>query len=149
MFVDRSKAYATFDLNGATPGLYDVIADNYCSDRDTLFQAFEITEGISPVLSLFVITPPNVRANRVTSFTVEYMNTGNTDLYNPKILIKSEGGAPIALSVDELPLNQQELTLALTEPGGPPGKLRPGYLGSRVIYTKSTGPLGFTIMIIH
>jgi subtilase family serine protease/streptogramin lyase len=148
VFVNRSRVYATFDLSDAVPGLYDVIADNYCADRDTLFQAFEITEGISPVLGLFVITPPNVRANRVTSFTVEYMNTGNIDLYDPKILIKSEGGAPIALTVDELSQHMQEMTLSLTEPGGPPGILRPGYLGSRIIYTKSTGPLGFTIMIL-
>jgi len=148
-FQDRTSAYTTFNLEGLTEGLYDVVADKYCNDRDTLFQAFEIKEGLKPELGLNVISPPNVRTNRVTSFTVEFANLGNVDLIEPTILVKSEGGAPIALNVDDLNQNFQELTLQLSEENGPPGRLRPGYIGTVVIYTKSTGPLGFTIVKLN
>jgi subtilase family serine protease len=147
LFVDRSRIYATFNLQGASPGIYDMIADNYCMNHDTLFQSFEITNSIKPELGLATITPPNVRANRITSFTIEYTNLGNTNLIDPVIVVKSEGGAPIGLAVEDLVNNQQQLTLHLKEDNGPPGILRPGYLGTIVIYTRSTGPLGFTILI--
>jgi hypothetical protein len=123
------------------------MADNYCANHDTLFQAFEITSGVKPELGLATITPPNVRANRITSFTIEFTNLGNTNLYNPVIVVQSQGGAPIALNLDDLVSNTQQLTIPLNEKNGPPGMLRPGYIGSVVIYTKSTGPLGFTILI--
>jgi hypothetical protein len=148
-YVDRTKAYATFDLTGADTGYYDVIADNHCVARDTLFHSFRVLSTVKAELGLSVITPTNVRANRVTSFTIEFTNTGNVDLINPRIQVNSLGGAPIALEVNDLSPGYDQLTVPLKEENGPPGLLRPGYLGSVVIYTKSTGPLGFTIVILN
>jgi|GEM_PF-1028558 len=149
VYVDRTKVYATFNLKGAVPGIYDVVADNFCVDRDTLFQAFEVINGLAAELGLHVIPPPNVRANRVTSFMIEYTNLGNVDMISPQIKVKSEGGAPIALTMEALPQNQQELIIPLVEKNGPPGIIRPGFIGTLIVYTKSTGPLGFTIVMLN
>ena len=147
-FVDRTEVYATFNLRGADTGFYDVIAKT-CMDSDTLIHSFEIIQGMKSELGLNVISPPNVRANRVTSFTIEFANIGNVNLVDPRINVKSEGGAPLSLNVEGLGNNSQELLIPLNEENGPPGILRPGYLGSVIIYTKSSGPLGFTILILN
>jgi len=147
IFVDYSRVFAVFDLAGTNPGVYNIVAEKTNQETVMLNDAFEIIDGVVGDLGINVIAPPNARANRITSFTLEYANVGNTDLINPEVIILSETGAPIAFTVEELPNNLTEMIVPLTEENGPPGVLRPGAEGSIVIYTKTTAGLGFIIKL--
>jgi hypothetical protein len=146
IYVDRSKVYATFDLLDVPPGLYDVMAHNFCVGITSLANGFEIISGDKGRLGIDIVTPTVSRPHRVTSFTIEYANVGHTDIYNPTLIVISHTGAPIALSSDELSLGLTEIEIPLQVPGEPPGILRPGVTGTVVVYTYTSAGIGLTIV---
>lgn len=102
--------------------------------------------GNSGGLVVNVISPPSTRPSNVISMTVEFTNSGNTDLINPVLKMTSLAGAPIAFNVSELLNNTQELTLNLQEFNGPVGRLRPGASGSVIVYAKALTSLSFMLI---
>lgn len=144
--VDPTKIYATFDLRNSLIGRYDVVATNSGGNSATFNKGFEIVGGTAVNLVTNVVTPPSTRPSTVISLTVEYTNSGNTDLVNPILKLSSLGGAPIGFNVADLTNNTKDLTLALQELNGPDNILRPGASGTIIVYSKAVTALGFLLL---
>ncbi|MBK8450252.1 MAG: hypothetical protein IPL42_09635 [Saprospiraceae bacterium] len=137
LILDPSTLFATFDLAAAHTGLYDVIAQNLVGETAIYPQGFRITAGNTGQLETNVLAPSNTRPTNIISMTVEFKNTGNTDLINPVLTMTSIGGAPIAFNPTGLNSNNTSLTFTLQELNGPVERLRPGAGGIIIIYTKA------------
>ncbi|MFZ4707945.1 MAG: CARDB domain-containing protein, partial [Bacteroidales bacterium] len=55
MFIDYSKLFATFELTGILPGVFDLVIEKQNGDTLSLQDGFEIVEGSSPNLSIYII----------------------------------------------------------------------------------------------
>lgn len=166
-FVDPTLVYPTFDLTGASPGFYDVVADGWLFIPVTFTQdsitfitsqeiieatailedGFEVVAGSSPNLQVNVVQPANTRANSIVSMSIEFTNAGNVDLLSPTVVLNSLAGTPLSFTVSGLANLITELEIILSESNGPPGILRPGVSGSIVIYSKSSAGLGFSLTL--
>lgn len=145
VFVNSTKVFVTFDLTGAKRGIYDVEAFKSNGDTARLSDGFTIVAGIPKDLQVNITRPANVRAQAITSMTVEFINNGNTDIDVPTVTLTSLVGAPVGFTLANLNLNLTNLQLILREINGPSYVLRPGAGGSIVVYTKSSSALGFQI----
>ncbi|MFM9944787.1 MAG: CARDB domain-containing protein [Bacteroidia bacterium] len=143
--VDPTTVYATFNLTGKDTGIYDVVA-TIVGENAVLVNGFKIVQGNLGDLDISVVRPGNQRSNSILSMTVVFTNKGNTDLINHKIFVSSSAGAPIAFTDSDLSKLYTGLEIIVQENDGPPNRLRPGASGSVIIYTKSTGALGFSIL---
>jgi hypothetical protein len=143
---DAATLFATFNLVGVPIGMYDVVAQNTAGDTAQYQNGFRIAAGNGGGLEANVLAPPSTRPSNIVSMTVEFKNTGNTDLINPVLKMTSLGGAPIAFNPSELGNNQATLTLTLQELNGPPGRLRPGAGGSIIVYAKTLTALSFMLL---
>lgn len=82
---------ATFDLNDANPGLYDVRVTNPDSQTVTQADAVTVTAVVQQSFETSFSMPGVTRPRRVISLTVQYANTGNVDL--PAPLLTLDAGA--------------------------------------------------------
>ncbi len=144
--VDPTRVYATFDLQDATLGAYDVVAENAKGEVTALSQGFTVVAGGPPNLLTNVVAPPNTRPSNVISLTVQFTNAGTTDLVNPVLQLSSMAGAPIGFTVTELEDKATQLALPLQELNGPAGILRPGATGTITVYAKATTSLSFSLL---
>ena len=147
LFIDPTKVYARFNLSGAALGMYNVEAENAKHEIATLVNGFEVVPGLAPELLTDILHPASTRISSTEVLTIEYTNAGNTDLLHPVLILHSIGGAPVGFSLAELSNHTTDLTIPLQELNGPPGVLRPGAIGSVIIYTKAIATLGFLIEI--
>jgi len=145
-FVNSLRVYATFDLKGAVLGQYDVVAEKDGGGSAILPDGFTVVAGTAPNLATNIIQSPSARPGQLATITVEYANTGNTDIVHPVVQLTSIAGAPVSLDIATVDMGGAELELTLTELGGPPDVLRPGATGSITVYTKATVGLGFTLV---
>jgi hypothetical protein len=143
-FGDSSRLFATFDLNGVTPGRYDVRAVSEQSvldvDRETgeVFQTlavdgdttlddgFEVVAGGGPVLSTRLLLPAAARFGRVFPFQLEVTNSGNADLPAPVLLVRSPNGTPLSLSPDVTAGSASQVQFMVLSQRGRPTVLPPG-----------------------
>ena len=144
--VDPTIAYATFELAGKDTGRYDVSATKGINQTAVLVKGFKVVPGKSEDLEISISRPGSTRASSSLYMDVLFTNSGNTDIINKKIKIISSGGAPIALSGEDLSKNITELDLIVQGNDGPAKRLRPGASGSVRVYTKSSAALGLTII---
>ena len=163
-FIDATQVYATFDLNGANLGLYDVLGVNLQGDTAILVEGFEVvtgsigsginTSGFSCTiqnigydqnLATNVNHPANTRLNRVVPITIYFTNQGNVDIPIQTRLFVSLRGAPLSFTVADLSEMKQELALEFREANGPPNVLRPGASGTITVYSFSSHPLRFRL----
>lgn len=123
---DGTELYATFDLTGQPPGLYDLVMDRRGYDVAMLSAAFAVHAGAGPRLETNVIAPEQVRRGWIFPVTVEWSNTGDTDLASP--LLKLSNPAELPFSVD--PFLESTLGSEIEFVGysttGPAGVLQPG-----------------------
>ena len=143
--IDPTEVYVTFKLTGYDTGYYDVNGIK-SFERTTLKKGFKVVPGNEGDLNISVSRPGNMRTNNITSMKVLFNNNGNVDIIDKKIIISSEGGAPISLTQEGLSKGLTSLEIVVQESGGPSGRLRPGGNGSVDVYTKASNALGFTII---
>lgn len=147
LFVNSTKIFATFDLDGAELGLYDLLAVNEESDTAALMQCFEVEDGQVLQLLTNVVAPSSTRPGTIVSVRIEFANAGNVNIENPVVTLISAGGAPVAFTVEELIQRRMELVVPLNEFRGPVGVLRPGATGSVIIYGKADSNLSFILVL--
>ena len=146
-YVNFNEAFATFDLTGADLGVYTLGAYNYCADTTKLVDCFTVVEGEPENLATNLIIPVGLRANRYCMLTLEYGNIGNTDIVNPRIVLRSEGGSWIGLRRGELNIHRTELEIPVITADEPDGILRPGVRHTVTIYCYTSGELHFYINV--
>jgi len=145
IYVNYYQCFATFDLTGRTPGVYDVTALNNCEGEAVLTDGFTIEDGTPSGLSYNLVFPSSPRPNRNIVMMLEFGNTGNIDLHDQMLEITSMGGCPIALTPEGTTEGQTVLQVPLSIDGEPEGLLRPGSYGTINIYGFTSGALLFTI----
>ena len=146
-YINFNEAFATFDLKGADLGVYTLGAYNYCADTAKLVDCFTVVEGEPENLATNLIIPVGLRANRYCILTLEYGNVGNTDIVNPRIRLRSEGGSWIGLRRGELNIHRTELEIPVITDDEPDGILRPGVRHTVTIYCYTSGELHFYINV--
>lgn len=122
--VDASHAFATFNLQGASTGAYDVnIGEN--GTTVSLPAAFTITPKTATIgLNVQIVMPTAIRVGRLFESFVTYTNTSASDIPAPIIQITSPTGNLVTLDPSQA-LTASVDFLALS-PDGPAGTLRPG-----------------------
>ncbi|MEO1263025.1 MAG: CARDB domain-containing protein [Bacteroidota bacterium] len=167
-FINSTRVFATFNLAGASLGVYDVVAEK-TPEMAVLTDGFEIVTGGAGTttsggsgggggffcnivnvgtdqnLSKNIAHPSAIRINRVAPITIQFGNNGNVDIPCPTRWLVSLRGAPLGFTVDEFPENKQELYLNFQEIGGPLGILRPGAFSSITVYSYSSHPMRFVL----
>ena len=121
---DSSTVYATFNLNGATAGVYDIVVTPPSGAPATLSAAVQVQAAIAPTLSVQLLLPSLYRPDRVFHGTLVYKNTGNVDMPAPILILSTQGAAE--LSLDGQAFSNSDLMLIGASFSGPAGVLRPG-----------------------
>ncbi|UCE50623.1 MAG: cadherin domain-containing protein, partial [Phycisphaerales bacterium] len=97
-FRDESSMSATFDLNGATPGNYDVVLRQGTAEV-SLPSIFGVTDGAGADFWTELTGPALVRVDQVQTYQVRFGNSGDVDLARGAIVISCKEGA--FLQIDE------------------------------------------------
>ncbi len=99
---NTSRAYVTFDLFGASTGLYDLKAVQSNGSTTVLSDAIEITEGEGPAVFMSIYGPEQVMVNRLSIFSLNYVNDGDADTMAPLLVMESRSGTPLGFSASDL-----------------------------------------------
>jgi hypothetical protein len=135
-FENGVKCYATFDLTGLTPGLYDLRLINPDALYTEAQDVFEVVPGKGANLVARLIVPSSIRPGRDFTIWLEYANEGDVDMIPPLFVVSSPNGAPMSLYKDQSPVNKSMQILGVSF-SGPPGILRPGTEYSIPIYSQT------------
>ena len=124
---DRAELWATFDLRGLAVGSYSLqIVDG--ANVTTLANAFTVTNGPVGKLEFSVRCTPSVRPGQQGVVSVDYTNTGETDIVAPWFVLTSDNGR------FQLPTqngyHDDNIELLGINYQGPAGVLPPGSLNS-------------------
>lgn len=136
---DGSRAYATFDLGGAVPGIYDLRVGEAAANQ-VLSDAVEVIDGTPGQLQVELKVPEAMRSFSTDSIYVHFTNVGDTDVVAPFFMMEAEGYLN--------PWDGRNSTLPIlpTSEGGTPGVVRPGESGSyHVILDSATGDAELTV----
>ena len=82
-----TRLFATFDLQEAVPGAYDVEVERLDGSLLTLADAVTVTPGAGPALQYTVEGPPAIRRGRAYTFAVTWENTGDSDAVSPFVAV--------------------------------------------------------------
>lgn len=120
-----STAWATFELNAAAIGLYDLaVTQRGTGDEVALRQAVEVVQVRRGELSVQLLTPNSFRNVRVFAASLVYENVGNVDMPAPLITILAENGKINRFRGE--PFVSDRLSLIGASQTGEAGVLRPG-----------------------
>jgi RHS repeat-associated protein len=89
LYENSNTLFATMDLGGLSPGLFDVEVSNG-SVTQALGGAFTVNASNPGQLVYQLDIPANLRVGAVTLATITYRNTGGTDLPAPLLLLSSD-----------------------------------------------------------
>ncbi|MEZ6132743.1 MAG: CARDB domain-containing protein [Planctomycetaceae bacterium] len=124
---DSGTVWATFDLQGLAPDLYDVqiVQDG----QSTLLEdAFTVNTGILGSVQATLSSPGALRPGQSGIVRVDYANVGQTDVVSPILVVSAVDAVLRPEGSDRFVGNTVEL-LAIND-NGPAGILTPGATGS-------------------
>jgi len=123
---DSTTAFATFNLEGALAGAYDLQVTEPSAQPVILSHALTVVGGAgAPLLWAQLQLPSAYRTGRPFSGAILYGNTGSADMPAPILILKGGGVAGLEL----FPTNgfsTNDLLLIGASMDGPAGVLRPG-----------------------
>jgi len=99
---NSSSAYVTFGLFGASIGLYDLKAIQSNGSTTILSDAIEIIEGEGPAVYMSIYGPEQVMVNRLSIFSLNYVNDGDADTMAPLLVMESQSATPLGFSASDL-----------------------------------------------
>lgn len=127
-FYDQTSTKATFNLNDAKTGTYDIISELPDGTVATLPDGFRVVPGVNVNLGVKLDAPKVVHVGSFAPLTVAYANGGNTDIAIRELLLVIDKGY-LATTVEGLKDKQSELHIRIdAEPDSrgyvtiPPGK---------------------------
>ncbi|WP_208492247.1 putative Ig domain-containing protein [aff. Roholtiella sp. LEGE 12411] len=130
---DSTELWATFDLQGLNIGAYNVKVNN-SNQTAILDDAFTVTTGAVGNLATQLDLPSALRPGQNGVVTINYANTGETDILSPILTLNTEN-ANLQLTNGDLTPNYQFLAVGSE---GPAGILSPGERGSFSLVFKPT-----------
>ena len=145
---DADTLWATFDLTGLAVGAYDVRVDDG-GQTGTLPGAFTVNSGAVGEIQTHMTISSAVRPGQESTIIVDCLNTGNTDVLAP-LLVLSATNAQLRLA-DETEYVGSSVQFLAVESTGPAGILSPGG-SSRILVsfkpTVSSGQVNFTLNML-
>lgn len=157
--INSTSLFATFNLQGAKLGVYDVRISKPNGQEASLADGFTVVAGsggglsggnsgsgfyckivnigVEQLLGVDVQYPSSTRTRRVFPMTINFGNSGNVDIPIPSRMLVSMAGTPISFMAEGIIDNLQELFIEFKEQGGPDNVLRPGATGSITVYTQA------------
>ncbi|MBO9562795.1 MAG: hypothetical protein J7621_08480 [Niastella sp.] len=157
--INSTSLFATFNLQGARLGVYDVRISKPNGQNASLADGFTVVAGsggglsggssgggfycnvvnvgVEQLLGVDVQYPASTRTRRVFPMTINFGNSGNVDIPIPTRMLVSMAGTPVSFLSETIIDNLQELLIEFKEQGGPDNVLRPGATGSITIYTQA------------
>jgi RHS repeat-associated protein len=150
---DSTTLFATFNLVGVSPGVYDVQVED-AGRRVTVPGAFTVTTGAMGEIAATISSPEAVRVGHSGTVSVDYFNSGETDVVAPLLVIEADtavldspgplalaapsigssgGGGGTVVTTVVLPpphvFHETALQILAISPDGPAGVLAPGAHG--------------------
>ena len=133
--------YATFDLRGVAPGVFDVeFTDGTGGDGVSVPQSLKVVAAGEPAVIPNVVAPSGVRREREFSFTVEWRNNSFNDVPAPLLTVGAT--VPFGLGHDDDSLGSSYTFLGINTQGGPAGVLRPSQHETLTFWAYSGPELG-------
>ncbi len=123
--ANSTKAYATFDLTGLSPGFYDVRATKGGAVDVAIDSLEVISLPIAGQLETAVSVPSFSLVGSPDVFFITYANSGQNDIPAPLLTLRSPTGTLFGSSPDEL-FEDRDIVLYGAGDEGPAGVLRPG-----------------------
>jgi RHS repeat-associated protein len=132
---DSAELWATFDLQGLAADQYDVqVAEN--GKTSVLQDAFTVNTGALGQVETRLIVPNAARPQQPVTVTVEYTNTGDTDVLAPVLSLTVANGFIQSSSGNSF--SNSDLQFLGISANGPAGILAPGASGSASFLIKPT-----------
>lgn len=91
-FYDQTSTKATFNLNDAKTGSYDVVSELPNGTQATLPNGFKVIPGTNVALGVKLDAPSTSRVNGYAPVNIAYANGGNTDIVIRELLLTITGG---------------------------------------------------------
>jgi len=135
---NSSEAYVTFDLTEMPLGTYDVEAELPGGVITVKEDAFTVEEGVPSELMLRLLVPASVRNGNTFPITLEYGNTGYTDLNVIGFKVVSRNGHPIGTTAEELQEGKTERVVYVNDNVHYLNGMNPGFLNNKVLIMKAT-----------
>ena len=164
-YTNSTTVFATFNLQGAPLGLYDISLTKPDSAVAIMINGFSVVaanngglitgggpntgsgngnapgcypgaaSGLNSQLVVELIVPPIVLITRPVVIQINFSNPTNFDIPAQTRILYSEEGLKMAFTKAGVPTGSTALYIELTEPGGPPGIIRPGGSGTITVHT--------------
>ncbi|MBL7749357.1 MAG: hypothetical protein JNM19_18095, partial [Chitinophagaceae bacterium] len=163
-FTNSTQVYATFPLQGKPLGVYDVTLIKPDSSTAVLPGGFTVVtanngglitgggtntgagngnapgcdpgaaSGLNSQLVVELIVPEKVVRGRPVVIVINFNNPTNFDLPMQSRILYNDEDVKMAFTRAGIPTGTASLYMEFTEPGGPPGIIRPGGGGSITVY---------------
>lgn len=91
-FYDQTSSKATFNLNDAETGSYDVVSELPDGTRAVMPNGFRVVPGTNVALGVKLDAPRQTRISGYGPVSVTYVNGGNTDIVIRELLLTIQGG---------------------------------------------------------
>ena len=91
-FYDQTSSKATFNLNDAATGCYNVVSELPDGTQATLPDGFKVVPGTNVALGVKLDAPSTSRVDGYAPVNVAYANGGNTDIVIRELLLTITGG---------------------------------------------------------
>jgi PKD repeat protein len=133
---NQSAAWVTFNLKETPTGNYDVEAELPVNMTTVKENEYSVISGIASQLYTKIVIPSSIRISAKIPFTVEFANSGNTDVKASELLLVSENGHPIGLNMQELDSAYTEIRIPIGGIGNNKAThvLPPGTRGAKTVF---------------
>jgi len=99
--ISNTILSATFSLNSALAGTYNLVVDFDDGTQEVLLSAFEvIASSTGPKFKAQITAPNNMRFGRTYTAWIDYENIGDSDFKAPLLFVKATGDATVATKSD-------------------------------------------------
>lgn len=166
-YTNSGQVFATFPLQGKPLGIYDVTLIKPDLTEAVLPNGFSIVpanngglitgsgpntgagngnapgcdpgaaSGLNSQLVVELVVPSRVLTNRPVIILINYSNPTNFDLPVQSRILYNDEDVKMAFTQAGVPNGSTSLYIEFTEPGGPPGIIRPGGSGTITIHCRS------------
>ena len=108
-FYDQTSSKATFNLNDAQTGSYDVVSELPDGTQATLPDGFKVIPGINANLGVKIDAPHWTHIESPVPVTIAYANGGNTDIVIRGLLFNCDGG-DVGMTIEDLQKHEHTLS---------------------------------------
>lgn len=105
-FHNQTSSKATFNLNDAETGNYDVVSELPDGTIATMPNGFTVVPGTNVALGVRMDAPKATRIDGYAPVSITYVNGGNTDIVIRELLLTIRGGE-VATTIEEFKTNPQ------------------------------------------